>query len=346
MRRNKYFRGLLVLGLAVIFVALSFYIIWNLPEWQLDTMSPEQLSKLSVQQRLEVESNMRSSEGQIVSGIAIAAGLIVTWLQLAYSSRQQEETQRTTLAQLSIDRANQNTQLFTKAIDQIGSNTEDVRIGGIFALDRLAKDAQEYYWPIMEILTAYIRRHCTWKPSQQSYASMSETIEDFRKKAFDISRPPADISSILTVLRNRKGFYGNSETDPICLDRSNMSHGDLWRAHLEKADFRTSCLDWADLREAHLNGARMEEAWLRGALLIGADLTDAHLDGADLRGANVSGAILNGADLRGANLMDIENLTKEQIAQAHLGWSEIEGSRHLTVLPKYLKYLASPDVAE
>ena len=33
---------------------------------------------------------------------------------------------------------------------------------GIYALERIAKESREDYWPVMEILTAYVREHAPW----------------------------------------------------------------------------------------------------------------------------------------------------------------------------------------
>ena len=39
---------------------------------------------------------------------------------------------------------------FTRAIDQLGDDKMEVRLGAIYALERIARESEEYHWPIME----------------------------------------------------------------------------------------------------------------------------------------------------------------------------------------------------
>jgi hypothetical protein len=49
------------------------------------------------------------------------------------------------------------TEQFTQAIDQLGSNKVSVRVGGIYALGRIAKDSSKDHEPLVETLAAFIR---------------------------------------------------------------------------------------------------------------------------------------------------------------------------------------------
>jgi hypothetical protein len=44
------------------------------------------------------------------------------------------------------------------ANDSEGKKQFETRLGGIYALERIAKDSEADHWPIMEILTAYVRK--------------------------------------------------------------------------------------------------------------------------------------------------------------------------------------------
>ena len=35
----------------------------------------------------------------------------------------------------------------------------EIRLGGIYALERISNESEKDYWPIMEILTAYVRKN-------------------------------------------------------------------------------------------------------------------------------------------------------------------------------------------
>ncbi len=58
------------------------------------------------------------------------------------------------------------TDRYTKAIEQLGSDKLDVRIGGIYALERIARDSAKDHPTVMEVLTAFIREHSRepWPP--------------------------------------------------------------------------------------------------------------------------------------------------------------------------------------
>jgi hypothetical protein len=55
-----------------------------------------------------------------------------------------------------IAREGQITDRFTKAIAQLGEQGPEklaVRLGGIYALERIARDSERDHWPMMEVLT-------------------------------------------------------------------------------------------------------------------------------------------------------------------------------------------------
>src|SRR4029453_12015946 len=64
-----------------------------------------------------------------------------------------------TYRQLRVSREGQLTDRYTKAVDQLGSDHLDVRVGGIYALERIARDSPPDRATIEEVLTAYLRGH-------------------------------------------------------------------------------------------------------------------------------------------------------------------------------------------
>lgn len=56
------------------------------------------------------------------------------------------------------------TDRFTAAVEQLGSNNMAVRLGAIYALERISRDSRRGHWTIMETLTAYVREHVPWPP--------------------------------------------------------------------------------------------------------------------------------------------------------------------------------------
>jgi hypothetical protein len=58
-----------------------------------------------------------------------------------------------------LSRQGQMTDRYTKAITQLGSKEVDVRMGGIYALERVARDSARDHPTVMEVLAAFIREH-------------------------------------------------------------------------------------------------------------------------------------------------------------------------------------------
>lgn len=66
-----------------------------------------------------------------------------------------------------LNRQGQITDRFTNAIEQLGSKELAVRLGGIYALERIARDSPDYRSQIMEVLTAYVRERAPWRPGPE-----------------------------------------------------------------------------------------------------------------------------------------------------------------------------------
>ncbi|MDJ0528175.1 MAG: pentapeptide repeat-containing protein, partial [Microcystis sp. M53600_WE12] len=261
------------------------------------------------------------------------------------------------------------TERFSKAVEQIGSGKEEVVIGGIYSLERIAKDSPKDQWTIMEVLTSYIRKN-------SPIPSNIEQLEpEERKKALK-KLPSVSISvqAALTVIGRRKvendqaGDNLAETTDPnkikildlsqtnlrganlnranlnrANLNRANLNRAYLDRANLNRANLYGANLDEANLIEANLNRADLNRAYLEGANLKGAILNEANLNeailwfaylkGANLYGANLYGAILNGAILNGAYLFEANlngaNLNGANLYGANLYGANLNGAEDL-----------------
>ena len=197
-----------------------------------------------------------------------------------------------------INDRNSFTDTFTKSIEQLGAGSEDepnieVRLGGIYALEKLSQVNLEYYQPIIDILASYVRKHTP--------------IPDLVPEGKETKKPRLDIQAALTVLGRR-----DVKELEVRLD--------LGFACLQGAHLMSAHLMGVKLAGANLYGAHLGNADLRGAYLMDAKLMDAKLMDANLRGAN-----LKGADLRGANLMDAKLMDAKLIA-AHLIGAHLMGA--------------------
>jgi hypothetical protein len=250
-------------------------------------------------------------------------------------------------ATLEITRQGQITDRFTRAIDQLGQHGPDkldVRLGGIYALERIARESAEDHGPIMEVLTAYLREHALWKPARavpwQPVRAVGPVQPKEQPRGTDEDEPPrprADIQAIATGLGRRSEERRRQEQRRLHLRELELRRADLGDAHLERANLSRAHLERVNLIGAHLKGAilwgahlekaALEKANLRGADLEKANLSGAHLEGADLTGAHLEGAVLAGAHLEGADLSDARALLRDQL---HLAITD-----EATVLPVF-----------
>jgi ABC-type nickel/cobalt efflux system permease component RcnA len=89
---------------------------------------------------------------QIVAGLVLLLGVYLTYRRVTSAENAVEVAQE-----------GQITERFTRAIEQLGDEKLAVRLGGIYALERIARDSERDHWPIMEVLTAFVRENARWK---------------------------------------------------------------------------------------------------------------------------------------------------------------------------------------
>lgn len=194
------------------------------------------------------------------TGLAALAALIFTALSL-----------QQTKAQLQVNEQGQITDRDAKAIEQLGSAERDIRLGGVYALERLSRDSPPDQPTIMDVLVDFVHEHAQDSPPR-TYKSVVATAPT----PLDI----VDIHAALTVIGRR-----------------NHAHDRRFTFNLRGADFHGR-----DLSELNLTGANLEGANLSDANLTGANLNDANLNAADLTDADMQIAHLSGARMHAARL--------------------------------------------
>jgi uncharacterized protein YjbI with pentapeptide repeats len=227
------------------------------------------------------------------------------------------------------------TERFTRSIEQLGNHEETIRIGGIYALERIAKDSPRDGWTIMEVLSSFIREKQDIKGQDTSQLPTIETdaqaaLTVIKRREIDLEDDLKYLELTFTNLReaNLVGGYfdrvklNNSILIKADLRQANLNYANLSNANLTEANLSEAKLDRANLIQANLTNANLSSTNLNEANLNKANLTDAILDGAQLSNAslgntNLTSAILIGANLRGATLSKA-NLSKTDLSGADL----------------------------
>ena len=113
-----------------------------------------------------------------------------------------------------------------------------MRLGSVYALERIARDSRKDHATVMEVLAAFVRER-----SREEWL----TVEPESEVPYRTTRP--DVQAAVTVI----GRNGPHST----------------------IDLRRAVLPWANLGGAHLRGAYLDKANLDHANLTGADLRGA-----------------------------------------------------------------------
>ena len=335
---------------------------------------------------------IRDGEADDINKLLLSlAGLVgapfVIW-RVTIAARANRIAAETAKENSRIAQENLYTTLLTKAVEQLGATREEkvsakgddgkmeteiktvpnaeVRLGAIYALEKLARDYEPLHWPIMEILCAYVRKNCGPSPPEMSeevraeygaYPGNDEQARQFMQRRKTLRAPNVDVQAALTVIGRRGADRRALEQDL----RATSANPDAYRLdftgaalmtarleglHFEEALFGGACLEGARLNRAYLEGARLYGAHLEGAVLNeahlegarvnrahleGARLDGAHLEGAGLYEAHLEGAWLNGAHLEGAGLYEasLEGawLYKAHLQGARLDEAHLQGAR-------------------
>jgi uncharacterized protein YjbI with pentapeptide repeats len=281
-RRGTLAAGTLSAAVLIVLVVLSVYVFPDLLVKH--DVGAAAVPKLKPSEALKAKDDVRKTLLQGIGGLLFLATAFFTWRQL------------------QISREGQITEQFNKAIDHLGSAQVDVRLGGIYALERIANTSKEERGPIVEVLTAYIREHAPRPRASDNPGPSSRFRELFGRRAqphvSDLAplqaRKP-DVQAAMLVLARR----AVSEHDGTDLDLSGV---DLRGAHLAKPKVEVAQFHRVNLQEAVLQASNLEAADLSKADLWRADLRWSNLQSADLRQAILSEADLREANLRGADL--------------------------------------------
>jgi hypothetical protein len=240
----------------------------------------------------------------LLAGLIGVGALLTFWL----NSRVYRITTRT----LEVTEQGHITDRYTKAIAQLGDDALTVRLGGIYALERIAKDSPRDHPTVVEVLSAFVRESSP--PPKQGIAQEAAEKPDATTPGTDAKAQPAtDVQAALSVL-------GRLPQQPH-VSRGDLTGAQVAGARLGGANLSGAWLPEVNLRSAWLVGANLMGAWLDRADLSGAQLSGAKLMSAQLDGGDLTSAQLPGADLSGAGL------TRAKLAGARLDWADLSGAQ-------------------
>ena len=189
----------------------------------------------------------------------------------------------------------------------LGSNVLSVRLGGIYALGRLASEyPEQYHIQIMRLFCAFVR----FPTKDQSLESGQVEIE------------PGTLLGIRQDVEAVIHAIGSRAESRIALERKASFRLDLRGVDLPKAQFLDANLSNAMFHDSNLSGTNFANTDLSDAFFTSADLSQArfykvNFTKTSLSSVNLSGAMLEDEDLSGLDFHDA-NLSCANLHRANL----------------------------
>ncbi len=229
------------------------------------------------------------------------------------------------------------TDRITKAVEQLGTEKTvwedgvqqsvpnlEVRLGAIYALERIAQDSLRDHIPVMEILCAYLRNNT---PSNEAVSVDTKTtsglgLAKIDQQLFSIPTARQDIQSIVTVIGRRKPSRISYEQDGSRNQVKSRYNLDLRACNLQNLDFRSldfsndlfidSALDCSDFsscklvcssfNRASLTRSKFTNCELNGSFFKNPNVFETDFSNSDLSEAFFNGKGFNSASFDGADL--------------------------------------------
>ena len=277
------------------FLAILIAGIWFVPELQVNTDIQNQW--ITADHRPEILNEYRRTAIQFAGGLLLIAGLFFTYSRIKeaeeanrINEEANKESQRLNRETLRItEEANRETQRlreegqvterFTRAIEQLGSEDMAIRLGGIYALERIARDSEKDHWTVMEVLGAFVRANATEEANTKLELdpNVHPDIATMVVTGWEIR---IDIEAALTVIGRRE-------------ERPEPGSIDLHEVWLCSYLFEGSRFDDINFHGAVLREARFDKSSMRDVRFIDADLSNSTFFTSDLANAWLRDAILH-----------------------------------------------------
>jgi hypothetical protein len=200
----------------------------------------------------------------VFSGVTAAVAAVAAWIALLRH-----------FAQTDADRQRRITESYSKAVEQLASDKIEVRLGGIYTLERISRESSGDYWNAMEILCAFTRNRARWKAPEADLLATVDRHNQSLVATENRNGSPTDVAAVLAVIVRRDASNRQRESD------------NGWRFDFGGTDLCGANLEGSQLEGGSFVGAHLERALLNNARLSRAKFVGAHLEKASLVGANL-----------------------------------------------------------
>lgn len=272
---------------------------------------------------------------------AAVGGALLAWIafgQMRTARLRHEE-------QTKADLQRRITESYAKAAEQLGSEKLEVRLGGIYTMQRIARESKDDFKPIVNTISAFVRAKQRWKGTvegdDECFGLFHETTENVPRTI------PVDVFAGIEAISQAMKDHGPVSWDDGGFDMQSIDlrGGELRRMNFVFVDFSKSTFENAQLETCNFSfcffdgssfqGARFDQAvfancafrdadftcstW-NGCLLLDCLLTGSKFGQAVIYGhieSDLSGTNLEGADLRRALIKGGSAALKGAITDQH-----------------------------
>lgn len=232
-------------------------LLWFVPEYQVSQAVENGFA--TDLQRPSLENEYRRTLAQVLGGLALALGIYLTYRRTHASERAAATAQDT----LRVSREGQITERFTRAVDQLGSDQLAIRLGGIYALERIARDSRRDHATCMEVLCAFVRTSARLE---------SHGVPKWFEDAEPTPKPIEDVQAALTVIGRRNTDFDRQSVDEGYVEVLNLSKCDLSGYELSFLNFKGANFRGAWLYATNMADATVAESYMRDCVLDRANL--------------------------------------------------------------------------
>ncbi len=246
---------------------------------------------------------------------------------------------------------------FQSAVEGLGSEREEAKIGGAILLRTFLRSGYEqFYIQTFDLAVAHLRLPRTSRPSEDPNAALPLTtlrqaLITVFQESFPLARgslkklPPYSVPTLNAMgIQLDDAYLREADLKQVWMPQASLCKVDLLAANLQRANLMDAKLTQANLLWADLSGAKLRDADLSGAELGVADLTGiklgraklsradlsrAKLGRAKLMGIDLTYADLSGADLRDADLSGTKlglKLLESELMDANLRDADLSGA--------------------
>ena len=229
---------------AIAVLALGLWLTWKYWGW----LHPDDPTNVSKSETLR-------NAGILIGGVL---ALVFAWWRAWVAERQSKAAQEQAAnAQRQADIAQQTllNERYQRGAEMLGNRVLSVRMGGIYALQRLAEEhPNEYHVQVMDLFCAFVRH--------PTYDGQMNLIGEGKEQPY---APRPDVSAVLEAIRNRADYR-------IQLERKSNFQLNLQDADLHQLSLANADLSGANLLGVNLSYSSLQRSILSNALLAGANL--------------------------------------------------------------------------